>query len=231
MHNIVLYLSAMRLILLSFLLISELSGAAVIEAPAPTPRSSDICKISLVPPEAYQLQTERLRLRPLTIDDYYAMAVINLHPKIQEMEVITVDENSLLQLLMASEKSLTDGFKGDLMVFGIFYEDRIIGDVYIAKSNTSHSFGSKAETEKGLWVEVGYAIDPDYWGKGFATEAVGKILEFASQKLNPVGVEALVVSKNHGSMGVLKKLGFRLAESIESEVHGTFHRFVWRNSY
>jgi RimJ/RimL family protein N-acetyltransferase len=63
-------------------------------------------------------------------------------------------------------------------------------------------------------VEIGYLVGEMFWGKGIATEAVKRLLQFIEQKLDMVRVFAHVFEHNTASMKVLRKNGFYL-ESIQ----------------
>ncbi|MFN7249799.1 MAG: GNAT family N-acetyltransferase [Anaerobacillus sp.] len=55
---------------------------------------------------------------------------------------------------------------------------------------------------------IGYFIDKDHNGKGFATEAVNLIVNYAFEKLKLHRIEAGVMPHNIGSIRVLEKTGF-----------------------
>jgi [ribosomal protein S5]-alanine N-acetyltransferase len=55
--------------------------------------------------------------------------------------------------------------------------------------------------------ELGYWIGRLYWGKGFATEAVKRMIAFGFQDLELNKVWASVLSRNKGSIAVLQKAG------------------------
>lgn len=60
---------------------------------------------------------------------------------------------------------------------------------------------------------VGYELAPDHWGKGYAKEAVSRILDFifADDFYFYVNrVEALILPQNDASSGLVKRLGFQL---------------------
>lgn len=62
--------------------------------------------------------------------------------------------------------------------------------------------------QPGEKAELGYWIGKPYWGKGFASFAVEKTLEFAFQQLDLQLVFAVVVDFNQASRRVLEKKGF-----------------------
>ncbi|MDX1414770.1 MAG: GNAT family N-acetyltransferase [Candidatus Promineifilaceae bacterium] len=67
-------------------------------------------------------------------------------------------------------------------------------------------------------ANIGYELDNEYWGNGYATEAARAILEFGFQELRLRRVWANTLAVNKGSARVLEKLGMRLeCREIEKE--------------
>ena len=58
-------------------------------------------------------------------------------------------------------------------------------------------------------VEIGYVINPDYWGMGIATEAASKVISFAFETLKVNRVEARFLFGNSASLAVTKKIGMK----------------------
>ena len=71
---------------------------------------------------------------------------------------------------------------------------------------------------------MGYWVGADYWGQGFATEAVGGLLNFAYLQIRPLVVVANIYKENLVSSKVLRKLGF--TATGEGEVF-SLPRQVW----
>lgn len=59
-------------------------------------------------------------------------------------------------------------------------------------------------------AEIGYVFHSNHWGKGYATETVALMNDFAFQSLNLRKLHARVVEANIGSARVLEKNGFVL---------------------
>lgn len=55
--------------------------------------------------------------------------------------------------------------------------------------------------------EIGWAISPDHWGKGYATEAGRASLEYVYGELGWTRVIHVILSGNERSVAVAKKLG------------------------
>jgi len=62
----------------------------------------------------------------------------------------------------------------------------------------------KSNHKRGV---LGYWIAKDYWGRGFATESLERVLEFAFNDLNLNKLEAVHVSENLASGKVMGKVG------------------------
>ena len=56
-------------------------------------------------------------------------------------------------------------------------------------------------------AEVGYVLNPAYWGQGIAAEAVSAVIEFAFVELEANRVEAKFIEGNYGSLRVTEKCG------------------------
>ncbi|HBN83935.1 MAG TPA: N-acetyltransferase [Clostridiales bacterium] len=58
-------------------------------------------------------------------------------------------------------------------------------------------------------VEIGYDMSPEYWGKGYAIEAVGRLIEFTKDVLGVKKVHAHIYIQNDRSVNLVKHLGFK----------------------
>jgi ribosomal-protein-alanine N-acetyltransferase len=64
--------------------------------------------------------------------------------------------------------------------------------------------------------EIGFMLGRSYWGKGFATEMIGKFLCELSSRQGSLTVHAAAESRNLGSIQALRKNGFMLVEERET---------------
>lgn len=80
----------------------------------------------------------------------------------------------------------------------VFKEDgRFIGTIGMAHTSRIHRY-----------VEVGYVLHPDYWGRGIVTEALTAVIDFAfAHELNRV--EAVHAVENPASGRVMEKAGMQ----------------------
>ena len=63
--------------------------------------------------------------------------------------------------------------------------------------------------------EMGYWIGKPYWGRGYASEAAGRVVAFAFGELGAERLAACWFHDNPASGRVLEKLGFRRADDEE----------------
>ncbi|MBR6801845.1 MAG: GNAT family N-acetyltransferase [Eubacteriaceae bacterium] len=55
--------------------------------------------------------------------------------------------------------------------------------------------------------DVGYSIGPSFWGKGYATEALGAVVEFLFTKVRCNKITASYMAENENSGNVMRKCG------------------------
>ncbi|GHU82051.1 acetyltransferase [Clostridia bacterium] len=58
-------------------------------------------------------------------------------------------------------------------------------------------------------AELGYVLHKDYWGKGYATEAAKKFVQFGFKTLNLHRIYAKCDSENYASYHIMEKLNMR----------------------
>jgi len=102
-------------------------------------------------------------------------------------------------------------------VFAIIYQEIVIGAVEIMITNFTNQVG-----------EIGYSINPYYWGKGIATESAKLVITFGFETLKLHRIYATCDPRNIGSSKVMEKIGMT-KEGILRE-HLLMKDGVWRDS-
>jgi [ribosomal protein S5]-alanine N-acetyltransferase len=64
-------------------------------------------------------------------------------------------------------------------------------------------------------IEISYEFLPAYWGKGFAAEAVLRVLEYALDELRLLRVVAETQIANEKSIRLLERIGMRFERGVE----------------
>ena len=72
------------------------------------------------------------------------------------------------------------------------------------------------EDKVDCW-EIGYNLGKKYWAKGYATEAMKKVIEFAISQLKLSQIVGRYAKENPASGSVMKKLGFVYEKDIPYE--------------
>ena len=148
------------------------------------------------------LETERLILRPLTVEDYQACfkwcgdARVNeymIYPLYKKAE----DVKEWLKTVNDDERS---------MCFGYVLKET--GELIGSGSVDFH------EDEGNRW-SIGYNLAYDAWGKGYATEAISKIIEYARSRFDIKEIYGTFAVENNGSRRVMEKLGMTFFEDCE----------------
>ncbi len=159
---------------------------------------------------AYPIRTERLLLRPIAPRDAPAMHVYKSDP-----DAVRYVPYAPLSLAEVEERIDTTWSRTRFDEPGggicLAVEDRetgaLLGDVVLFW----HS-------ERDRAGEVGYIFDPAFAGRGYATEAVGALLELGFVGLGLHRIAARIDDRNTSSARVVERLGFRReARLVESE--------------
>ncbi len=150
------------------------------------------------------LNTERLTLRELTAQDAEKFCDFLLRNKeffrssgpIYDKEYESVEYHRKML-----ERSQIESMDGRHYKFGIFLKDdteRIIGSAALSNivmGNFRSCF-------------LGYRIDEHENSKGYATEALKKVIDFGFEELTLHRIEANIMPGNKPSIRVIEKLGF-----------------------
>ncbi|HEU0117623.1 MAG TPA: GNAT family protein [Alphaproteobacteria bacterium] len=95
----------------------------------------------------------------------------------------------------------------DQMLFGIFQENGAhIGNIKLGPINIIH---------KNAQISL-FIGDKNAWGKGYATEAISLVRDYAFQKLHLQKLTAGMYSANQGSYRAFLAAGFKLEGTLKS---------------
>jgi RimJ/RimL family protein N-acetyltransferase len=89
-------------------------------------------------------------------------------------------------------------------------EDRLIGQVELDEIEWPHASG---------WISIGIG-DPDYWNKGYGTDAMKELLRFAFMEVGLYRVSLNVFEYNQRALHLYQKLGFQ----VEGRIKGYLQR-------
>lgn len=163
------------------------------------------------------LRTERLLLRPLCRDDLEHLQYA-LRPEFYRYLPIPVQTQQTLANFLEQQLVQQPGEKAN-WTFGIELMEvrHVIGTVRI----TIQSRGHKA-------ADMGYALNSDFYGHGYATEAARAVLNFGFKELGMHRIWATADVRNQASWRVLERIGMKREALLR---HDKLIRGEWRDSY
>ena len=85
--------------------------------------------------------------------------------------------------------------------------------VYEEHSGSFVGLGKIVPFEDGF-TEIGYALLPDFWGKGYASEITCRLITYARDRGTVESLVALVAPENQASVHVLTKQHFRFFREV-----------------
>ena len=164
-----------------------------------------------------ELRTERLRLREMTLDDldWY------------------IEHFSLPEIVKGTAYPGPESRGAARKEFQTYILD-------IWNQNTGLRWGIEIEGEAGLlgsaglfkWeadphrrAELGYDLNPAYWGKGIMTEALEAVIEYGFDVMDLNRITLLALAYNERSCRLARKLGF-VEEGVMRENTFVDGRFV-----
>jgi RimJ/RimL family protein N-acetyltransferase len=144
------------------------------------------------------LKTERLYLRKWQKEDFPAFAKLNSCPKVCEFLPKTLtgqlSDNLANKIINHFEK----------YGFGLFALQRIDTDEFIGFTGLSKPDFDAHFTPA---VEIGWRLNSNHWGNGFATEAAKAVVNYAFDDLRLDEIVSFTVPQNLKSRNVMEKIG------------------------
>lgn len=165
-----------------------------------------------------KIETERLILRPFTIDDINAAHELNLDPEISKYTgdggVVSREE---------TERRIREDVLGDYQKYGF-------GRLAIELKGQDHfiGFAGLKYLEDIKEVDLGYRLKSKYWGQGIATEAAKACVDYGFNRLKLEKIIAFIIPENIGSFRVLEKLNFSF-DKVELEEDILVHQYSLEN--
>jgi ribosomal-protein-alanine N-acetyltransferase len=150
------------------------------------------------------LETERLLIRPLTVDDAaFIIELLNDPSFIQNIG----DRN--VRTLEDAQNYIRTGSLAS-------YAKNGFGLSLVILKTTGEAIGMCGLIKRDALedVDIGYAYLPRYWSKGYAIEAALAMKSFAKVDVQLRRLVAIVDPVNTGSIRVLEKLGMKFEKMV-----------------
>lgn len=145
-----------------------------------------------------ELHTERLHLRKMKVSDSSSLFKIWSDPEVTKFMNINcfTDENQANDMIKLLDELSQDNKAIRFSIIEI-ESNEIIG-----------SCGYNSIDFENAKAEIGYDIARAFWGRGYASEAICSLLDYAFSSLKLNRIEAKVEPANVNSVKVLQKLNF-----------------------
>jgi len=150
------------------------------------------------------VMTERLTLRPLLPDDADAYLAIRHHPEVAKW--VPLPFEGVIGRFAASWEGRR------YAPWGVFLGGRLIGHGGL---NYVPEFGE---------TEVLWALHPDAWGRGYATEVARASLDYGFGTLGLGLIFAITLPDNLASQAVMKRIGLTYRKRV---AYRGFNDIVW----
>lgn len=145
-----------------------------------------------------KLETNRLRISPISLDDLEKIHELHALPETDEFNTLGIPKN-----IDETKSVITDWIKSN--------SEKNAGFTLKIELSESKQFigliALKLGSPKFRIAEVWYKLHSDFWNKGYATESLKRVLEFGFTELNLHRIEAGCAVENVGSIKVLEKVG------------------------
>lgn len=163
------------------------------------------------------LQTTRLILRELTVEDTPCFYQLNLNPNVVRYTGdVPFQSGSEAEAFLKNYKD---------------YETTGYGR-WAVIDKASHAFlgwcGLKFD---GKETDIGFRFFEEYWNKGYATESAKACLNYGFNELGLDEIVGRAMKENIASIKVLEKIGLKFIREMEFELHpGVLYRINRENS-
>lgn len=151
------------------------------------------------------LTTERLILRDFVESDWEAVLAYQQDPlylRYNEWTSRSAEEvRQFIQMFLDHQKQVS----------------RIKFQFAVTLKSTGQLIGNcgvRRDSPEAGEGDMGYELDPQHWGNGYATEAARAVLGFGFSHMNLQRISAWCVADNIGSARVLEKLGMQLERRL-----------------
>ncbi len=166
------------------------------------------------------IETERLLLRPLELEDMDDLVALQSSPEVTRF-VSLLDRERALRRLARDQRHWAERGHG-LMAILDRHSGRFLG-------RTGLLYWPQFDE-----TEVGWVLDPRLWGQGLATEAGRACVDWGFRNLDVPYLTAMIRPDNHRSIAVARRLGMSpLRSDVLDDIEVTVHaltRGEWAGS-
>jgi RimJ/RimL family protein N-acetyltransferase len=150
------------------------------------------------------IETDRLRLRRLSLDD-------------AEFILLLLNEPSFIKNIGDRGVRTVDDARGYIVKGPITsYEKFGFGLWMVETKSPATPVGICGLLKRDVLddVDIGYALLPEFWSQGYALESAAAVIAYAAEMLGLKRVVAVTNSDNQSSIRLLEKMGFKYERMV-----------------
>ena len=157
-----------------------------------------------------RIATERLLLRDFVTDDWPDVLAYQRDPRYLQFypwaDRTEAEVRRFVKLLVDQQ---TERPRRNFQ-FAITFPDggQVIGNI-----------GIRRKPENDWEADIGYELAPEYWGRGYATEAALAIVDFGFRELGLHRISSWCIADNAASARVLERVGLRPEGRLRENEH------------
>lgn len=179
----------------------------------------------------YRLETERLVLRPFTADDFEFICALNADPDVARFvgtgnPRTATESKTWLQTTLTWYARMQAGHLGVVLK----HSGKLIGRCGLSPIDVEVPEAQRGEGPlRCFWglgavpldirtrtiMELGYVINKQHWGQGYATEAAHTVRDYAFDVLREPRLMSLIAPDNTASIRVAEKIGLRFLDRVD----------------
>lgn len=158
------------------------------------------------------IETERLILRELQLEDVEGMYTLDSNPEVHLYlgnNPISSKQQALDVIQLVRQQYIDNGIGRWAVI------EKASGE-FIGWSGLKYI--TEEENNHINYYDVGYRLIPSFWGKGYATESAQAVLQYGFENLNIDKIIGAAHEENTKSRRALEKCGLRFVE-----------KFIWND--
>lgn len=165
------------------------------------------------------LAAERICLRRLRLTDAVALWDYRRRPDVARYQGFEPYDCAAAEALVREMEHQPFGVPGQWLQLGIARSesDTLIGDC-----------GVRLRTDEPQLAEIGFTLSPGFQGRGYATEAVRRLVDFLFAETAVRRIVATTDADNSPSARLLRRAGFRQEGHF---IENTFFKGAWGSEF
>ena len=147
----------------------------------------------------HPVETSRLTLRPFTPNDFGDLYAYQSRPDVARYLHWDARDNGQVREALARQcDEISLSAEGDWLTFAVVWREarKVVGEVGLKLISREHRQG-----------EVGFVFNPDYHGRGLATEAAESMLTLGFAAIGWHRIIGSCDARNHASARLMERIG------------------------